>query len=86
MEKSKQERNKSKRWRKDKDQTQEINKNGKTKPRTRPRRSHSDIEPRLSMTITTQKKNLQDCDHRSSTVQEKMESVLHTNPGRGRHH
>ena len=29
---------------------------------------------------------LQDCDHRSTTVQEKMISVLHTNPGRGRHH
>ena len=30
--KSKIERNKSKRWRKDKDQTQEINQNGKIKP------------------------------------------------------
>ena len=28
------------------------------------------------------KKNLQVCDHRSTTVSGKMESVLHTNPGR----
>ena len=41
----------SKRWRKDKDQTQEINSKWKHKARTRLRRSHSAIEPRLSMTI-----------------------------------
>jgi len=68
---SKRRRNKSKRWRKDKDQTKEINSKWKDKARTRLRRSHSAIEPRLSMTINAQKKNLQDRDHRSTTGREK---------------
>ena len=80
-------RNTSKRWRKDKDQTQEINSKWKDKARTRLTTTKESLRFRAETEHDNQcNKN----PFRTVTTDRlqagEMESVLRTNPDRGRHH